>query len=71
MYCKIWGQTSLLTLLNVLNFGVSLESLFEPFLVSTPIGESVSARRVYRNCLIAVLHRVTLADLIEIKNSRF
>ena len=35
-------------------FSVSPETLSEPFSVSTPIGDLVIARRVYRNCPIIV-----------------
>ena len=44
------------------------EILHEPFLVSTLIGESIRAKRVYRNFLITVLDRVTYADIIELNS---
>ncbi|KAH0765074.1 hypothetical protein KY285_000945 [Solanum tuberosum] len=43
------------------------ELLVKPFEVSTPIGESIIARRVYRNCIVTVCDRDTLADLIELE----
>ncbi|XP_049374045.1 uncharacterized protein LOC125839117 [Solanum verrucosum] len=43
------------------------ESLVKPFEVSTPIGESIIARRVYRNCIVTVCDRDTLADLVELE----
>lgn len=50
-----------------MNFDVSLESLFEPFSISTPIGESVIAKRINRNIPIMVLYGVILADLIKLE----
>ena len=41
--------------------------LVKPFEVSTPIGDSIIARRVYRNCIITVCDRDTLADLVELE----
>ncbi|XP_069151842.1 uncharacterized protein [Solanum lycopersicum] len=38
----------------------------KPFEVSTPIGESIIAKRVYRNCIVIVSDRDTLADLVEL-----
>ena len=38
----------------------------KPFEVSTPIGESIIARRVYRNCIVTVCGRDTLADLVDL-----
>lgn len=38
----------------VVDFGVSPESLVEPFSVSTPVVFSIVARQVYRNCLIKI-----------------
>ena len=35
--------------------------------MSTPIGESIIARRVYRNCIVTVCDCYTLADLIELE----
>uniref|UniRef100_M1D9Y6 Gag-pol polyprotein n=1 Tax=Solanum tuberosum TaxID=4113 RepID=M1D9Y6_SOLTU len=41
--------------------------LNKPFEVSTPTGESIIARRVYRNCIVTVCDHDTLADLIELE----
>ena len=43
------------------------ELLVKPFEVSTPIGDSIIARMVYRNCIITVCDRDTLADLVELE----
>ncbi|XP_070008339.1 uncharacterized protein [Nicotiana sylvestris] len=48
-------------------FGVELEQLHESFSVSTPVGDSITATRVYRNCVVMVCGRATTADLIELK----
>ncbi|XP_070022901.1 uncharacterized protein [Nicotiana sylvestris] len=37
-----------------INLGLEPEQLNEPFLVSTPVGESVKVRRVYRGCIVSV-----------------
>ena len=38
----------------------------KPFEVSTPIGESIISRRVYRNCIVTFCGRDTLADLVDL-----
>ena len=38
----------------------------EPFIVSTPVGESVVAKRLYRNCPILLPNRVTHVELVEL-----
>ena len=48
-------------------FSVSPETLSEPFSVSTPVGDLVIARRVYRNCPVTVFQKVTSADLAELE----
>ncbi|KAH0654435.1 hypothetical protein KY290_032963 [Solanum tuberosum] len=47
-------------------FDVLPEKLCEPFCVSTPVGESILAERVYRDCVISINHKNTMADLIEL-----
>ncbi|XP_070047323.1 uncharacterized protein [Nicotiana tomentosiformis] len=56
---------SYVTLLVASKFGIEPE-LIKPFEVSTPVGDPVIARRVYRDCIVGVLSRSTVADLIEI-----
>ncbi|XP_070044578.1 uncharacterized protein [Nicotiana tomentosiformis] len=48
-------------------FGIELENLCEPFEVSTPIGESIIAKCIYRGCPVKVYHRLTVADLVELE----
>ncbi|WMV37992.1 hypothetical protein MTR67_031377 [Solanum verrucosum] len=48
-------------------FSVSPETLSEPFLVSTPIGDPVLARRVYKNCPVTVSQKVTSVDRVELE----
>ncbi|KAF3641952.1 Actin-7 [Capsicum annuum] len=48
------------------NFEISPEIIPEPILVSTPVGESIVAQKVYKKCHVTILHRVLLADLIEL-----
>ena len=40
------------------------KELSEPFTVFTPVGESILVERVYRDCLVVVSHKSTMADLI-------
>ncbi|WMV40954.1 hypothetical protein MTR67_034339 [Solanum verrucosum] len=47
-------------------FEVLPERLCEPFCVSTPIGESILAERVYRDCPVSISHKNTKADLVEL-----
>ncbi|XP_070023124.1 uncharacterized protein [Nicotiana sylvestris] len=46
-------------------FGIVPDQLHEPFLVSTLVGESIIAARVYRSFVITVRSRDTMADLVE------
>nr|XP_016491575.1 PREDICTED: uncharacterized protein LOC107811203 [Nicotiana tabacum] len=48
-------------------FGIEPEKLCEPFEVSTPIGELVITRCIYRGCPVKVHHRLTVADLVELE----
>jgi len=43
-----------------MKFDILPEVLLESFLVSTPVGDSVVAKRVYRRCPISLSRRVTL-----------
>ena len=47
-------------------FGFGPDVIAEPFLVSTSVGDSIMARRVYRNCVVSIFSRYTEADLIEL-----
>lgn len=62
-------QGSTLSFLNIL-VACKCDSLpdilHEPLLVSTAIGDSVRAKRVYTDCPINVLNKVTHVDLIEL-----
>lgn len=37
----------------------------ELFSISTPIGNSIMARRVYRYCVVPIFHHDTMVDLVE------
>ncbi|XP_070054454.1 uncharacterized protein [Nicotiana tomentosiformis] len=50
-----------------MEFGIEPEQLHEPFSVSTPIGESILAARVYRNYVVTLYGRDTVSDLIELR----
>ncbi|WMV41749.1 hypothetical protein MTR67_035134 [Solanum verrucosum] len=49
-----------------IRFDVLSDVLLEPFSVSTPVGDSNMARRVYRRYPISLAHKVTLVDLVEL-----
>ena len=49
-----------------LRFDISSDVLLDPFSVSTPVCNSVVAKRVYRKCPISLSNRVTLVDLVEL-----
>lgn len=68
VFILLYSRSTLffMTLLIDVTFGVSPESLSEPFSVSTLVGESIITRQMYIKCPITVLHRFTLADLIEL-----
>ena len=40
--------------------------LIEPFSLTTPVGDSVVARRIFRSCPISLSNRVTSVDLVEL-----
>ena len=54
-----------------MRFSVKPKMLKCPFSISTPVGESVVARTVYRNCLISVFHKIIPCDLIELDMDDF
>nr|XP_009791861.1 PREDICTED: uncharacterized protein LOC104239024 [Nicotiana sylvestris] len=68
MYALIdLGSTlSYVTPFVVMEFGKEPEQLHELFLVSTPVGESILAVRVYKSCVVTVCGRDTRVDLIEL-----
>lgn len=55
---------SFVTPLVVKMFDTLPYTLHEPFLISTPMGESVVAKRVYRNCPIILRSRFSNVDLV-------
>ncbi|KAF3652621.1 hypothetical protein FXO38_15996 [Capsicum annuum] len=57
---------SYVTTYVVVGFGFEPKVIVETFIVSTFVGDSVIARRVYRNCVVSILRRDTVVDLIEL-----
>ncbi|XP_070045132.1 uncharacterized protein [Nicotiana tomentosiformis] len=49
-----------------MEFGIEPEQLHEPFSVSTTVGESIVAARVYRGCVVTVRGQDTMSDLIDL-----
>ncbi|XP_070006791.1 uncharacterized protein [Nicotiana sylvestris] len=60
------SSLSYVTPFIVSSFGVEPKQLHESFPVSTPVGDSITAARVYRNCVVTVCGRATTANLIEL-----
>ncbi|XP_069143301.1 uncharacterized protein [Solanum lycopersicum] len=56
---------SFITPLVSKKFDILPDILNEPFMVTTPVGESVIAKRVYRNCPLMFHNRVTHVELVE------
>ena len=52
-------------------FYVFLFFLNEPFMVTTPVGDSMVAKRVKTNCPIMLLYIVTHAELVELDMVNF
>ncbi|KAH0695863.1 hypothetical protein KY289_013345 [Solanum tuberosum] len=65
--CKPGATLSFVTPLVGMKFDVLPETLKEHFFVSTPVGDSVIAKRVYKGCPISLSNRVTLVDLVELE----
>lgn len=42
------------------------ENNFDPFSISTLLGESIVARKINRDCVVFILQRATLVDLIKL-----
>ncbi|XP_070010710.1 uncharacterized protein [Nicotiana sylvestris] len=62
------GSTlSYVTPFVAMGFGIEPDHLHKPFLVSTPVSESITAARVYRGCVVMVWGRDTTTDLIELR----
>ncbi|KAG5575216.1 hypothetical protein H5410_055350 [Solanum commersonii] len=43
-----------------------MKKICEPFCVSSPVGESILAERVYRDCVISINHKDTMTDLVKL-----
>ncbi|KAF3663690.1 hypothetical protein FXO38_10525 [Capsicum annuum] len=71
-YCNMYafldsGYTlSYMTPYVAVTFAFKLEIIPEPFSISTLVGDSIMARRVYRNCVVSVGHRDTVEDLVDL-----
>ncbi|XP_070046833.1 uncharacterized protein [Nicotiana tomentosiformis] len=68
------NEASTTALYSDMNYGkmgiyrelIEPKQLHELFSVSTPVGESIMAARVYRDCFVTVHGRDTMANLIEL-----
>ncbi|KAH0776456.1 hypothetical protein KY290_007867 [Solanum tuberosum] len=60
------ASLSFVTPYVAMKFDVLPEKLCEPFCVSTHVGESILAERVYHDCTISVNHKSTVAGLVEL-----
>ncbi|XP_070034716.1 uncharacterized protein [Nicotiana tomentosiformis] len=70
IYALAGSTLSYVTLLVASKFGIEPE-LIKPVEVSTPFGDPVISRRVYKNCIVVVHSRSTVADLIELDMVEF
>ena len=52
-------------------FEILPDILNDPFIVTTPVGESVVAKKVYRNFPIMLPNRVTYVELVELDKLDF
>ena len=68
LYALVDPHTTLsfFTPLIAKKFDILPNKLHEPFIVSTPVGELVVAKRVYRNCAIMFPNRVSYVELVEL-----
>lgn len=57
---------SYVTLLVTGKFKRTLKVLVKPFVVFMLVGESITARKVYQNCIITVYGRDTMDKLVEL-----
>ncbi|KAF3651788.1 putative protein fluG-like [Capsicum annuum] len=61
------GSTlSYMTPYMAVGFGFEPDVIVEPFFISTSVGDSVVARRVYRNCVVSIFSWNTEVDLMEL-----
>ena len=47
-------------------FEVFLRNFVNPFFLSTHVGESILAERVYRDCPVSTNNKITMAELVEL-----
>lgn len=50
----------------VLHLGFGIKNISNSFLVSTLVGKSIISRRIYRGCVVSILHRDMVVDLVEL-----
>ncbi|KAG5576138.1 hypothetical protein H5410_056272 [Solanum commersonii] len=60
------ASLSFVTPYIVMSFDVLLEQLLDPFSVSTHVGESILAEKVYRDSIICANHKDTMTNLVEL-----
>lgn len=68
VYCflDLDSTLSYVTPYVAVHFDFCPESIFDPFFVSTIVGEPIAARKVYRGCVVFIFQREVLVDLIEL-----
>ena len=62
---------SFLTPLLSLTFKILLDSLHDPIVVSTPLGENVRTDRVYKDCPIVFSGKTMCENLVELPKHDF
>jgi len=53
------------------SFGFNSKVISNPFSVSTPVGDSVIAKKVYRVCVVSIGTKKNLVDLFELDMVNF
>ena len=54
-----------------MRFNINHGQLLDPFVVSTPIGESILLKKIYRDCNIIINHKDTSVDSFELDMVHF
>lgn len=49
-----------------MNFSFGLKNIHEPSSFYISVGESIIAKRIYKNYVVTIFHRDTMVDLVEL-----
>lgn len=68
---ELGASLSFITLYVGINIDIILEHYSKSFSVFTLVGESILANRDFRDCPVSVNHKISMADLIELRMVNF